>query len=195
MLVATADAVAGYWWLMFLVLIGGFILFRRWIKSESGQPAWHRFLLKLPIAGDIFRHVGVSRFCRTVGTMLESGVPMLPTLTTSKAVLGNVILERVVEDARIAVSEGESLAKALAKSGEFPSTVIKMIAVGERSGTLEDMLISIADAYDNEVELKLGRFTSVIEPAMLVGMGGVVVFIVFSILQPLLQMQREMSTF
>ena len=195
MLVASADAVSNYWWLMFAAIGLGVFLFRRWSKSEAGQPVWHRFILKLPIAGDIYRHVGVSRFCRTVGTMLEAGVPMLQTLSTGKSVLGNVILETAVEKAGIAVMEGESLAKALAQSGEFPSTVIKMIAVGERSGTLENMLISISEAYDNEIELKLGRFTSVIEPAMLVGMGGVVVFIVFSILQPLLQMQKEMSTF
>ncbi len=193
MLVGTANAFANYWWLMLALMVLGGYVFNQWRKSENGKPTWHGFLLRIPGAGIIFRQVAVARFARTAGTMLESGVPMLPTLDTARAVIGNVVLEKVVETARIEVTEGESLAASLGKSGEFPPTVIKMIAVGERSGMLESMLLSIADAYDSDVELQLGRFTAVIEPLMLVGMGGIVVFIIFSILQPLLQMQQQMA--
>ena len=195
MLVGLADMVANYWWLLIVLVAGGVYGFRAWARSPEGKKTWHAALLKIWVLGPLLRQVAVSRFARTVGTMLQSGVPMLQTLDTSKEVLGNVILEREVELARIAVTEGESLANALARSGRFPPTVIKMIAVGERAGTLEQMLLSISDAYDSEVELKLDRFTAILEPLMLVVMGGAVAFMIFSILTPLLDMQKNMGTF
>lgn len=195
MLVGLADLVANYWWLLFIMAGGAVYGFRAWTRSEEGKKTWHALLLRLWVVGPLLRQVAVSRFARTVGTMLESGVPMLQTLDTSKEVLGNVVLEREVAIARVAVTEGESLANALARSGKFPPTVIKMIAVGERAGTLEQMLLSISDAYDSEVELKLDRFTAILEPLMLVVMGGAVAFMIFSILTPLLDMQKNMGTF
>jgi general secretion pathway protein F len=194
-LVGAAGLVSGYWWLLAILAAAAGYGFRAWTRSEGGRPVWHRFTLQIPMVGPLLRQVAVSRFARTVGTMLESGVPMLHTLEVSKTVLGNVILEREVAKARIAVSEGEALATALGRSGKFPPTVLKMIAVGERSGTLEQMLISISEAYDSEIEIRLDRFTAVLEPMMLVGMGGMVAFVVFSILTPLLEMQRNMASF
>jgi len=194
-LVGLADAVANFWWLMIALGVLAVWGFRVWSKSVEGKKTWHGFVLKLWIVGPLLRQVAISRFARTVGTMLHSGVPMLQTLDTSKEVLGNVVLEREVAIARLAVTEGESLATALAKSGKFPPTIIKMIAVGERAGTLEQMLLSVSDAYDSEVELKLDRFTGVLEPVMLVVMGGAVAFMIFSILTPLLDMQKNMGTF
>jgi general secretion pathway protein F len=195
LLVGLADAVANYWWLMFAALGLSVYGFRAWIRSQEGKKTWHAFLLRAWVVGPLLRQVAISRFARTVGTMLESGVPMLQTLDIAKEVLGNVILEREVAVARIAVTEGESLAAALARSGKFPPTIIKMIAVGERAGTLEQMLLSVSDAYDSEVELKLDRFTAILEPLMLVVMGGAVAFMIFSILTPLLDMQKNMGTF
>jgi len=115
---------------------------------------------------------------------------MLKVLETSKAVLGNAVLIAVIEDAKKAITEGESLAVTLKRSGEFPASVTHMVAVGERSGALEDMLLRVADAYESEVETKLDNLTGMLEPMMLVIMGGSVAFVVFSILMPMMEMQK-----
>jgi general secretion pathway protein F len=189
-LIAVADAFTGYWhvFLVGMALIG--VGFRYWIRQPAGRESWHRFLLRSPLFGPLIRQVSVARFAQTMGTMLQSGVPMLRTLDISKEVLGNVILVKVIDTARVAVQEGESLAVALRKSGHFPATVTHMIAVGERSGALEQMLLRIAEAHAQEVDTKLSRMTSMLEPLMLVVMGGMVAFIVFSILMPLMDMQN-----
>lgn len=190
LLIWVADLVGAYWLLMLLLAVGGVFAFRAWTKTESGRHSWHMFALKMPLVGPLVRQVAVSRFARTVGTMLEAGVPMLRVLDTSKEVLGNVVLVNVVEDAKHAVTEGESLAVTLRRSGHFPASVTHMIAVGERSGALEQMLLRVAEAYDQEIDMKLTRLTGMLEPLMLVVMGGAVAFVVFSILMPMMEMQK-----
>jgi general secretion pathway protein F len=176
----------------FLFLIAGMALFfygfYRWTKSSSGRPAWHRFVLKIPAVGPLVRQVNIARFARTLSTMLHAGVPLLRSLDTGKEIMGNVILRKAIEDAKISVTEGEALAATLKRSGHFPPTVIHMIAVGERAGQLEQMLGRIAATYEGEVDTKLARFTTLLEPLMLVVMGGTVAFVVFSILQPIMDM-------
>lgn len=189
-LIWSADVMGGYWWLLLILAVLGIVGFRKWAKSENGRPVWHGFVLRMPLVGPLVRQVAVARFARTMGTMLEAGVPMLRVLDTAKEVLGNAILVGVVEKAKSAVTEGESLAVTLRRSGEFPASVTHMIAVGERSGALEQMLLRISEAYEAEVDMKLGRLTSMLEPIMLVVMGGAVAFVVFSILMPMLEMQR-----
>ncbi|MBV8760902.1 MAG: type II secretion system inner membrane protein GspF [Deltaproteobacteria bacterium] len=173
---------------IFLSMIIGFILFRKWSRSKEGKPVWHAFVLRLPVLGELVRTINVGRFARTLGTMLQSGVPMLRALETGKQIIGNVLLQRAVEDAKQAVTEGESLATTLRKSGQFPATMIHMTAVGEKAGQLEQMLERVATAYESEVDTKLSRFTALLEPLMLVLMGGAVAFIVFSILQPIMDL-------
>ena len=189
-LIWVADLTGSYWWLMLLGAAGFGYGFRRWIKTEKGQRKWHAFTLRMPLFGPILRRVAVERFARTLGTMLQAGVPMIRSLETAKAVLGNVVLAEVIENAKIAVTEGESLAVTLQRSGQFPATVSHMIAVGERAGQLESMLLRVADAYENEVSMKLEKMTSVLEPVMLVVMGGAVAFVVFSILMPIMEMSQ-----
>ena len=140
------------------------------------------------VVGQLVRTINVGRFARTLGTMLQSGVPMLRALDTAKQIMGNVILQKAIEEAKIAVMEGDSLASTLKRSGEFPATMIHMVAVGEKAGQLEQMLERVAEAYDSEVDTKLTRLTSLLEPLMLVFMGGAVAFIVFSILQPIMDL-------
>jgi general secretion pathway protein F len=130
----------------------------------------------------------VARFARTLGTMLQAGVPMLRALDTAKEIMGNVIMRKAIEDAKQAVTEGESLAVTLKRSGHFPAMMTHMVAVGERAGALEQMLERVAETYENEVDMRLGRVTAMLEPLMLVGMGFTVEFIVFSILQPIMAM-------
>jgi general secretion pathway protein F len=190
LLIVVADLTGSYWWAMLLLAAGAGIGFRKWTRTESGRRTWHGFQLKMPLFGPILRRVAVERFSRTLGTMLQAGVPMIRSLETAKAVLGNVVLAEVIEKAKTAVTEGESLAVTLQRSGEFPPTVTHMIAVGERAGQLESMLLRVADAYESEVTMKLEKMTSVLEPLMLVVMGGAVAFVVFSILMPIMEMSN-----
>ena len=173
---------------LFLGTIIAIILFLKWTRSKDGKPVWHAFVLRLPVVGELVRTINVGRFSRTLGTMLQSGVPMLRALETGKQIIGNVLLQRAVEDAKQAVTEGESLATTLKKSGQFPATMIHMTAVGEKAGQLEQMLERVATAYESEVDTKLSRLTALLEPLMLVLMGGAVAFIVFSILQPIMDL-------
>jgi general secretion pathway protein F len=158
------------------------------VRGKDGRQVWDRFTLHLPVAGELVRTINVSRFARTLGTMLQSGVPMLRALDTAKQIVGNVLIQQAIEDAKRAVTEGESLAATLKKSGQFPATMIHMVAVGEKAGQLEQMLGRVADTYDAEIDTKLSRFTALLEPVMLVVMGGAVAFIVFSILQPIMDL-------
>jgi general secretion pathway protein F len=173
---------------LFLGTIVGIVLFLRWIRSKDGKPVWHRFVLRMPVVGELVRTINVGRFARTLGTMLQSGVPMLRALDTAKHIVGNVLIQQAIDDAKKAVTEGESLATTLKKSGQFPATMIHMTAVGERAGQLEQMLERVATTYETEVDTKLSRLTALLEPLMLVIMGGAVAFIVFSILQPIMDL-------
>ena len=164
------------------------VLFMQWTRSKDGKPIWHRFVLKMPVLGQLVRTINVGRFARTLGTMLQAGVPMLRSLDTAKQIMGNVVLQGAVDDAKKAVTEGDSLAATLKRSGQFPATMIHMTAVGEKAGQLEQMLDRVAQTYEAEVDTKLTRFTGLLEPLMLVIMGGAVAFIVFSILQPIMDL-------
>lgn len=188
MLIAASDFFRGWWWLVLILLAGGFAAFSKWMQGREGRQVWDRFVLRLPVAGELIRTINVSRFARTLGTMLHSGVPMLRALDTAKQIVGNVLIQQAIEDAKRAVTEGESLAQTLKKSGQFPSTMIHMVAVGEKAGQLEQMLERVADTYEAEVDTKLSRLTALLEPVMLVIMGGAVAFIVFSILQPIMDL-------
>jgi len=187
-LIALSGFIGRNWLLIAGAVAVGIFAFTRWTMSAAGKPVWHRFVLGLPALGQLARTINVSRFARTLGTMLQSGVPMLRSLDAAKATMGNVLLQRVVDDAKQAVTEGESLAVTLKKSGQFPSTMLHMIAVGERAGQLEQMLGRVADAYEAEIETKLSRFIALLEPLMLLGMGVAVAFIVISILQPMMDL-------
>jgi general secretion pathway protein F len=190
LLVWTADVVSGWWW-AFLILgplaAWGFMA---WTRSPEGRAKWDRFKLRAPVLGPLVRQIAVARFVRTLGTMLSSGVPLLKALDVSKEILGNHVLKKVVEGAREQIQQGESIAATLRKSGEFPSLVTHMIAVGERAGQLEQMLGNIANTYDAEAEMKLARLTSLMEPLIIVLMGGGVAFVVFSILMPIMEMNQ-----
>lgn len=190
LLIGLSDFLGAFWFYLFLVIVLGFAGFRYWARTPEGRKSWHSTVLRMWLVGPLVRQVAVARFARTMGTMLQAGVPMLKVLETSKAVLGNEVLVGVVEDAKIAVTEGESLAVSLKRSGHFPPAVTHMIAVGERSGSLEDMLLRVADAFEGDVDMKLDRLTGMLEPIMLVIMGGSVAFIVFSILMPMMEMQK-----
>jgi general secretion pathway protein F len=184
------HVIGSYWYVWVVVAVGGTWGLVTWSRSPTGRPTWHRFLLKLPLFGPLIRQVAVSRFARTLATMLSSGVTMLRAIDVSKETLGNTVLVEVVNEAREAIAQGESIAVTLRRSGHFPSMMTHMIAVGERAGELESMLFRVADTFDREVDSRLDRLTSMLQPLMLVLMGLVVAFIVFSILMPIMDMSE-----
>ncbi len=187
-LIKSADLAQSYWWLMVLAIVVFAFLFRWWIRIESGQAVWHRFLLRAPVFGSVIRMLAMARFSRTLGTLLRSGVPIVAALNIVRNVLNNVVLARIIDEAREAIQEGESIAAPLKRSGEFTPLVYHMVAIGERSGQLEEMLQNIAEAYEGQVETRIEGLTSLLEPVLIVLMGGIVAFIVFSILMPILRL-------
>ena len=189
-LIGTSNAIKSYWWLFIIVGVGSWYLFKKWRNKPEGREKWDAFVLKSPVFGNVMRMVAVSRFTRTLSTLLKSGVPILQSLDIVKNILGNVILVRAVEDARDSIKEGESIAAPLKRSGQFPPMVIHMIQTGERSGQLEEMLSNIADAYDYQVETRLAVLVTLLEPVMIIGMAGVVLVIVLSILLPILKINE-----
>lgn len=188
LLILIAAFFSGYWWTLPIIIPVGLTLFRRWKNTPKGRAKMDRFVLKVPIFGPLARQIAITRFAKTLSTMLGSGVPLLRALDIVKSILGNTVLTKVIEDAKESIKEGESIAAPLKRSGEFPPIVTHMIAIGERSGQLETMLENIAQAYDLEIDLKIGRMTTLLEPLMILIMGGSVAFVVFSILMPIMQM-------
>ena len=190
LLIWVSNIFSNYWWLLAALIGGGIYWFRRWQATEEGRKKWDLFVLEIPLFGPLLIMVAVSRFARTLATLLASGVPVLTAMDITRNVLGNTELMRVVEEARASVREGEGIAKPLRQAGRFPPIVTHMIAVGERTGQLEEMLIHVADAYDQQIEVRVGVVTSILEPLLIVVMGAVVGGIAFAILMPLLQLNE-----
>ena len=186
-LIGFSTTVHDYWWLLFLLAVGAVVLFLRWRETPPGRAVWDRRVLSFPLFGNLIRQIAIARFSRTLATLLKSGVPLLTSLDIVRNIVGNVRLAQVIDESREAIKEGESIAAPLKRSGEFPPLVYHMVAIGERSGQLEEMLTNVANAYDAQVETKIGALTALLEPFMIVGMGVAVAFIVFSILMPILQ--------
>lgn len=186
-LVAVSGFMGSYWYLVFGAVVVAWLSFRVAMRSEEFQYKWDRMRLRMPILGDLFRKSAVSRFCTTFGTLLKSGIPALQALAIVKGIVGNKVMERVVDEIHQKIVEGADISGPVKKSGVFPPVVGYMIAVGEQSGTLEEMLERVAEAYDSEVEITSQKVTSMIEPIMIVALSLVVGFIVVAILLPILQ--------
>ena len=186
LLMAVSSVFANFWWLIAILLGGSVYAFVRWRRTEEGRKQWDAIVLKLPLFGRLVLLVAVTRFARTLATLLSSGVPVLRAMEITKNVLGNTELMNVVDEARSSVREGESIATPLKKSGRFPPIVTHMIAIGERSGQLEEMLENVASAYDVQVENRITAMTALLEPLIIVFMGVVVGSVAFAILMPLL---------
>jgi|EP01012_Entosiphon_sulcatum_P004243 type IV pilus assembly protein PilC len=173
--------------LVILLGVGGFMV-GQYIKTPAGRKQYDMMRLNIPVFGLLNRKVAISRFCRTLGTLLSSGVPIMQALEIVGRASGNEIIAMTVTKVRESIREGESIASPLGASGMFPPMVTQMVAVGEETGNLDAMLSKIADFYDTEVEYMLASLTSMLEPIMIVGMGGIVGFIVISVFLPLYQL-------
>ena len=187
-LITISSFVSQWWWALAIVTIGAIWGFLRWRATTEGRARWDRFVLTIPVFGKLVRIVAIGRFARTLSTLLKSGVPLLTAMDIVRNIVGNTRLAEVIEQARDAIREGESIAAPLKRSGEFPQLVHHMVAVGERSGSLEEMLGNVAKAYEDQVETTISALTSLLEPLMIIAMGGVVGFIVVSVLMPILQL-------
>ncbi|APR82081.1 Type IV fimbrial assembly protein PilC [Minicystis rosea] len=188
LLITTSDFMSNYWWLLLMLLGGSIYGFRRWKRTPQGKLRWDGFILKVPVFGKVVLMLSIARFARTLSTLLASGVALLTAMDIVRNVLGNAALEEVVQNAIGSIREGQSIAEPLKRSGRFPPIVTHMITVGEKSGQLEGMLESVSNAYDTEVENRVQMLTSLLEPLIIVMMGGIVGFIAVSILMPLIQM-------
>lgn len=173
--------------LIILLCVGGFMV-GQYIRTPAGRKQYDMMRLNIPVFGLLNRKVAISRFCRTLGTLLSSGVPIMQALEIVGRASGNEIIAMTVTKVRESIREGESIASPLGASGMFPPMVTQMVAVGEETGNLDAMLSKIADFYDTEVEYMLASLTSMLEPIMIVGMGGIVGFIVISVFLPLYQL-------
>jgi general secretion pathway protein F len=183
-----SNVVTGYWWA--LAIVGGVSgwLFRRWVRTPAGDLWWNKTALRLPVFGKINRTVAVSRFCRTLATLLVSGVPILTALQIVRTVVGNSVIAEAIDNASRNIAEGQSIAVPLKASGQFPPIVTHMITIGEKTGELEGMLGKVADAYDAQVENTVNTLTSLLTPIMTLFMGGVVAIIALGILLPMLNL-------
>lgn len=186
LLITISDILRHYllWLVAGFVIIGAAI--RQWHKTPRGALIIDGALLHLPIFGDLLRKVAISRFTRTLATLIQSGVPILESLDIVGKTIGNRVLEVVVEEVKVSVRGGESLAAPLAKSGVFPAMVTRMISIGEKSGQMEKMLLKISEFYDDQVDAAVEGLTSIIEPLIIGFLGIVVGFIVIALFLPII---------
>ena len=191
-LIALSEALTTGWVVVLLLLAIPLAIFgiRKWLKTPKGKAFLDRKMLKMPVYGKLTRMISISRFSRTLSTLLSSGVPLLGALDIVKNIISNTVIRGVIEETRISVQEGSSVSDVLKKSGEFPPIVTHMITIGEKTGGLEKMLERVADAYDTQVDNTVSTLTTLLEPIMILVMAGVVSFIVMSILLPILQLNQ-----
>lgn len=174
-----------YWYVFVLVFIVAVYGFRYYVGTPEGRRWFDRFKLRMPLFGPINRNVVMARFARTLGTLIHSGVPILHALDVVSKATANTELIRAIDGVRNSIREGESISGPLQASGVFPAMVVQMVAVGERTGALDTMLSKVADFYDTEIEYAVAALTSILEPALIMVMGGIVGFIVISFYLPL----------
>lgn len=177
-----------YWWVVLGSMVGGFFMLKRYHATNNGKLQIDRFLLRVPVLGDVLRKAAVSRFTRTLGTLVSSGVSILDGLEITAKTAGNRVVQDAIMESRASIAGGDTIAQPLKKSGVFPPMVISMISVGEQTGGLDEMLSKIADFYDEEVDAAVSNLLSLLEPIMIVFLGVVVGGMVVSMYLPIFDM-------
>jgi general secretion pathway protein F len=189
-LIFISDVVRDYWYLLLAVTMTGIYFFRKFVGSKEGRAKWDAFRLQLPVFGPLIRMIAVTRFASTMGTLLGSNVPILTAMNIARNLVDNAPISDAIAQARENITEGQSIAEPLRRSGQFPPLVIHMIAIGEKTGELPGMLKNVAETYEEQVTSKIQGLTALLEPAMIIVMGIVVGFIVISIFVPLLDISN-----
>jgi type IV pilus assembly protein PilC len=188
MVVAMSEFVQSYWWIIFSILAAVIVGVIQFYKTDKGRWMMDSAMLKAPIFGPVLKKVAVARFSRTLSTMMSSGVPILEGLNIVSKTAGNVVIEAALIKTRQSISEGQSIAEPLSQTDIFPPMVVQMIAVGEATGALDAMLNKIADFYDEEVDAAVAGLTALIEPIMMVFLGGVVGGMIIAMYLPIFKM-------
>ncbi len=175
-----SNSLKSYWWIVLSVLITGWIIFRNYIKSDTGRYKWDAFKLKM--MGEVIRKLETARFCRTLGTLLKSGVPLLQALNNARDVISNKVIASAIDAVSAGAKEGKGIAIPLSDADAFPPLALSMIKVGEETGQLDNMLLKVASTYEKSLNTAIKRFVSLLEPAMILIMGLFIGFIVISML-------------
>ncbi len=192
-IIGLSDFARQFWWAIIAVAVLAVVGSRSLLRTEAGRARWDAAKLRLPVLGKVTRQLAISRFSRTLSTLLAGGIPITKALDISKYVANNSVIGEAVDQARESLTEGSSLAAPLRVSGQFPPLVTHMVDVGERSGELEPMLAKVAETYDEQVEQSVSRMTALLEPILILVMVGVVLSIVLAVLGPLLQITRSIQ--
>lgn len=179
-LLAFSNNLKSYWWIVLSLFITGWLIFKHSIKSGTGRYKWDSF--KLKVMGDVIRKLETARFCRTLGTLLKSGVPLLQALNNAKDVINNQVVASVIDDVSKGAKEGKGIAVPLTNTNVFPPLALSMIKVGEETGQLDTMLLKVASTYEKSLKEAIKRFISLLEPVMILTMGLIIGFIVISML-------------
>jgi type IV pilus assembly protein PilC len=187
-LVNASEFAQSYWWIIAGIIVAVVIAFGRFYKTEKGRWMIDSLILKSPIFGPLLKKVAVAKFSRTLSTMMSSGVPILEGLNIVSKTSGNVVVEAALVKTRQSISEGRTIAEPLAETGIFPAMVVQMIAVGEATGALDSMLSKIADFYDDEVDAAVEAMTALLEPVMMVFLGGIVGGMIIAMYLPIFKM-------
>jgi general secretion pathway protein F len=187
-LINVSEFLKGFWWLLLAGLVVAIILLKQFRKTPKGSYIWDEIKIRVPIFGSISLRLAIARFGRTLGNLLDSGVPLLTALEIVRNIVNNVLISDVIDNAMEEIQAGKSLAAPLSRSTWFPPMAIQMISVGEQSGELEKMLNKIADIYEREAESRITVMTSMLEPIMILVMALVVGFMLISILLPIFEM-------
>ncbi len=183
--VGASNFIGRFGWLVVLAFIGIFMLLRRYYRTKSGRHLIDAFMLKVPVVGMLIRKIAVARFCRTLATLTASGVPILEGLEITARTSGNAIIEDAIMAVRKAVEEGKTISGPLAETKVFPPMVVQMINVGEQTGALDQMLSKIADFYEEEVDVAVAGLMKLLEPVMIVILGGIIGTIVTAMYLPM----------
>jgi len=189
-MLAISNFLVSWWWAVLIVIAVVFESIRRYLKTQSGSRWWDQFKLRLPVFGGLVRMIAVSRFTKTLGTMLRSGIPLLTSLGVVKNVVDNFVIKRAIDQATTDLTEGANISDPLKRSGQFPPLVTHMIAVGERTGELEEMLEKVSEHYEYQVNSKVQTLTSLLEPIMIFLLAGMVLVIVLSVILPMLEINN-----
>lgn len=179
-LLTFSNTLKSYWWVALAAAVTGWILFRNYIKTDAGRYKWDVFKLKL--MGDVIRKLETARFCRTLGTLLKSGVPLLQALNNAKDVVNNQVIASSIDSVSAGAKEGKGIAVPLTSTKVFPPLALSMIKVGEETGQLDTMLLKVANTYEKSLNVAIKRFVSLLEPVMILTMGLIIAGIIISIL-------------
>jgi type IV pilus assembly protein PilC len=185
LLISISNGFVSYLPFLIVLVIIGVVAVSSVYRRPNGKRLFHKTFLQLPVIGSVLKKIAVARFTRTLGTLLQSGVPILDALEICARTSGNVIIEGGIMKVRQSISEGKNMAEPLAETGVFPDMVVQMIAVGEQTGALDQMLNKIADFYEEETDVAVAALTSALEPILMVGVGGMVGVVLIAMYLPI----------